>query len=82
MRHADPVYHCTRCEDTGFVRDMECPGDGRCAVGHCGQPGHVSYAHGYTRKCHCRADNPVLKAQRDRLKLNAAKEKHERSHPR
>jgi hypothetical protein len=77
VRHDDPVYHCARCEDTGFVRGLDCPGDGRCAVGHCGQPGHVSYAHSYTRRCHCRATNPVLVRQREILRVNATKEKHE-----
>lgn len=75
MRHDDPVYHCTSCEDTGFTRGLSCPGDGRCAVGRCGQPGHVSYAHDYTRRCHCRATNPVLVAQRALLRVNATKEK-------
>lgn len=73
MRHDDPVYHCTACEDTGFVRELECPGDGRCSVGQCGRPGHVSYAHPYTRKCHCRATNPVLVKARERLQESVRK---------
>jgi hypothetical protein len=77
---ADVAYHCTACEDTGFVRGLDCPGDGRCAVAHCGQPGHVSYAHGYTRRCHCRASNPVLIKGRETLRAmaqkGAAKDKH------
>ena len=70
--------HCTNCEDTGFVRGLSCPGDGRCSVGHCGHPDYASGPHDYTRKCHCRATNPVLVAQRDILRTNANKAKAER----
>lgn len=61
------AYDCQDCEDTGFVRGLSCPGDGRCAVAKCGQPGHVNYPHDYTRKCHCRATNPTLRKQREYL---------------
>ena len=62
--------YCTSCEDTGFVRGLDCPGDGRCHVGRCGHPGHVAYPHGYTRLCSCRATNPVLARQRERLRAH------------
>lgn len=67
------AYFCTACTDTGFVRDLDCPGDGRCHVAHCGQPGHASYAHSYTRKCHCRATNPVLVKARETLRALATR---------
>ena len=57
-------YHCTSCEDTGFVRDLSCPGDGSCGIGKCGQVPMMHYPHTFTRKCFCRATNPKLEAQR------------------
>ena len=63
--------YCHACEDTGVVRGLECPGDGRCNVGHCGHPDYPSTAHTYTRKCQCRATNPVLQQQREFLRTHA-----------
>jgi hypothetical protein len=76
MRHAydagrQPIFHCTKCEDTGFDRGprqsqgLECPGDGRCQLGHCGQEGASGYAHTYTRPCFCRGSNPFLVDERN-----------------
>ena len=80
---SDELYqvHCTNCEDTGFERGLSCPGDGRCHVAQCGRPGHVSYAHHFTRMCHCRATNPVIVKQRERLQELTRKreDRHERT---
>ena len=65
MQHDEPAYACVSCEDTGFVRGLECPGDGRCQCGRCGRPMGSITPHGYTRKCSCRATNPVLLRQRE-----------------
>jgi hypothetical protein len=69
----DPRYYCANCEDTGFERGLGCPGDGRCHVGRCGQAGHASDAHGFTRPCYCRPTNPVLARQREVLRQNRAR---------
>lgn len=73
--------YCTSCEDTGFERGLDCPGDGRCHVGNCGRPGHLSYPHPFTRKCYCRPSNPVLAKQRERLLASVHKReaKHDRA---
>lgn len=71
MPSVDEVHaHCTACEDTGFTRDLTCPGDGRCHVGNCGHQSQ-SGPHDYTRKCFCRATNPVLMKQREYLVSSA-----------
>lgn len=73
MPRPDEFAACANCEDTGFVRGLDCPGDGRCNVGRCGQTGHVSYPHGYTRPCHCRGTNQVLIKAREYLRAQSAK---------
>lgn len=52
-----PTYECRICEDTGFERHLLCPGDGTCRLAKCGESGHDSYPHGFTRVCGCRATN-------------------------
>lgn len=70
--HAAERYFCGVCADSGFARGLECPGDGRCRVGHCGQEGHSTYAHAYTRRCGCVYTNPVLMAERDKARQHNA----------
>jgi hypothetical protein len=70
--------HCAACEDMGFERGLACPGDGRCQVGRCGQAGHVTYPHSFTRACACRATNPVLARERDFLRRRARRAEGER----
>lgn len=89
MRHQfdgnrQPIYHCTRCEDTGFERGprqsqgLECPGDGTCRIGHCGQAAGSNYTHTFTRPCYCRPTNPYL--QDERKYMNDRSRKPEKSH--
>jgi hypothetical protein len=48
----DPWQHeCRDCEDTGWIRGLSCPGDGRCGRTRTHQ------AHDYTMACPCRATN-------------------------
>jgi hypothetical protein len=64
----DPVaeaYFCSDCSDSGFVRGLECAGDGRCHVGHCGQQVGQTGPHPYIRRCGCVRTNPVLMRERD-----------------
>ena len=44
-------YECRDCEDTGWVRDLTCPGDARCGR----ERKHG--AHDYTLPCPCRPTN-------------------------
>jgi hypothetical protein len=74
-----PLYHCIRCEDTGFVRGVACNGTGQCRIGRCGHPGYHNYAHTYTTACHCRADNPILQEQRQFLIDRTQKQQEGRS---
>lgn len=82
MPRPDELFaHCANCEDTGFVRGLDCPGDGRCHIGRCGQLAHVSYPHGYTRACHCRATNPALIQAREWMNARAKTEtRHREEH--
>ena len=65
VNHNEGVYFCEACDDTGYVRRLECAGDGRCQVGHCGREGYPANPHDYTRACDCRGANPVLRRQRE-----------------
>lgn len=59
------VFFCSDCDDSGFVRRLECPGDGSCQIAHCGQVSGQSTSHGYTRRCSCVSTNPVMMRERD-----------------
>ena len=73
VNHNEEVYFCAPCQDTGFLRALWCDGDGRCHIPSCGQQGMANAPHGYTRKCDCRATNPVLERQRNILRRSATK---------
>lgn len=73
VNHDEGAYWCKDCDDTGYVRRLECPGDGSCHIGGCGKAGHTVYAHGYTRACRCRASNPILRRQRELVAQRTAK---------
>lgn len=72
VNHDQGSYFCATCQDTGFVRELTCDGDGRCRIFGCGQPGHANEPHDYTRKCSCRPTNPVLERDRNILRRSAA----------
>lgn len=58
--HRAGRYACNVCEDTGFERGLECDGSGACHIGACGKEGGSNTPHPFTRRCGCRATNPVL----------------------
>ena len=66
VNHTEERYACDVCQDTGFERGLSCEGNGTCHVGHCGAQGYVNAAHDFTRRCRCRATNPVLVRERER----------------
>ena len=68
VNHDTGMYFCSGCSDTGFVRGLECQGDGACKIGGCGREAHINEPHAYTRKCACRATNPVLVRQRELMR--------------
>jgi len=65
--HGNPVrvYACDVCEDTGFERGLVCDGYGVCHIRGCSDQGSEHEPHGFTRRCACRATNPVLMRERD-----------------
>jgi hypothetical protein len=68
VNHTAERYYCDTCQDTGFERGLECDGAGGCHVGHCGREGYLNHPHGYTRACSCRATNPILVRDRERVR--------------
>lgn len=73
VNHNEGAYFCDRCDDTGFVRRLECLGNGGCHIANCGREGYPANPHTYTRACGCRATNPVLRRQRELLAQRIAK---------
>ena len=71
VNHDERRYFCDVCDDTGFERRLECDGTGVCHVGRCGQNEDADHhkirndPHPFTRRCGCRATNPVLAKERD-----------------
>lgn len=61
--HNAEIYFCKDCSDTGFI-PKHCDGTGRCGIGHCGKQYSDGHTHDYVSKCHCRATNPILCAER------------------
>jgi hypothetical protein len=66
VNHAEERYACDVCQDTGFERELTCDGNGACRVGHCGAKGYANLPHDFTRRCGCRATNPILVRERER----------------
>jgi len=66
VNHAEERFACDVCQDTGFERALACDGNGACRVGHCGAAGYMNAPHDFTRRCRCRATNPVLVRERER----------------
>ena len=73
VNHSEGIYFCSACNDTGFLRGLECAGTGTCHIGHCGVPGYANHPHGYTRFCSCRSTNPILRRQRELLTQRTAR---------
>ena len=73
VNHDTGAYFCATCDDTGYVRRLECGGDGACHIGGCGKAGHTVYAHSYTYACGCRGTNPILLRQRELIAQRTAK---------
>lgn len=77
VNHDEARYFCTVCDDTGFERRLACDGSGVCRIGRCGKELDAdkqplpSPAHPFTRRCSCRATNPVLAKDRDALRRPA-----------
>jgi hypothetical protein len=65
VNHDEGVYFCSTCDDTGFVRGLECRGDGLCRIGNCGKPAYPNQPHDFTRCCSCRPTNPFLRRLRE-----------------
>jgi hypothetical protein len=80
VNHDDDRYACDVCLDTGFERKLECDGTGVCRIDACANAWAVytqarsanpvadidrPYAHAFTRRCVCRATNPVLVRERE-----------------
>jgi hypothetical protein len=63
-----PRYFCDACQDTGFVLYQTCAGHGACGVPGCGKAARTAGEHPYTKKCTCRAQNPVLAYERAKLR--------------
>jgi hypothetical protein len=65
--HGIPIraYACSVCEDTGFERGLLCNGHGLCRLKGCKDVGAEHEPHQFTRRCACRATNPVLMRERD-----------------
>lgn len=63
-----PKYFCDECQDTGFVLGLACDGYGSCQTPGCGKEARRGDPHTYTRKCACRATNPVLAYERAKLR--------------
>ena len=63
--HQAGVYFCSVCQDTGFERGLVCDGSGVCHLKGCGALGSAVESHPFTRRCACRASNPVLQRERD-----------------
>ena len=59
------AYACSVCEDTGFERGLICNGYGVCHLKGCNDAGTEHDPHQFTRRCACRASNPVLQRERD-----------------
>ena len=73
VNHDEERYWCSVCADTGFTRGLTCAGDGACKLGHCGREGHNQEPHAFTRRCTCRAHNPVLRRQREIVAARTAR---------
>ena len=57
-------YHCTRCDDSGFVEfQRQAP---------IWMYGPNAPMHSYTERCHCIATNPIIQKQRERNAAHAA----------
>ena len=63
--HQAGVYFCSVCQDAGFERGLVCDGSGVCHLKGCGALGSAVESHPFTRRCACRASNPVLQRERD-----------------
>lgn len=75
--HDHGRYWCEGCQDTGYVRKLECPGDGACHLGSCGRDGYNKDPHPYTRPCSCRPTNPILIRQREMSRQRRATNREE-----
>lgn len=75
--HDHGRYWCEGCQDTGYARGLECPGDGTCHLGSCGRDGHNKDPHPYTRACSCRPTNPILIRQREMSRQRRASQREE-----
>lgn len=73
VNHDEGKYWCASCDDTGFVRRLECLGNGGCRLSGCGQTGHRNEPHPYTRMCSCRGTNPILRRQRELVAQRTAR---------
>lgn len=65
VNHDEAKYYCQNCDDTGYVRRLECGGTGDCHIKGCGLEGRLNEPHPYTRACRCRSENPILRRQRE-----------------
>jgi hypothetical protein len=75
--HQREAFYCQVCRDTGFERGLECNGTGLCQIGRCGREEDDKHnripndPHPFTRRCGCRATNPVLAKERDAMRRPA-----------